>query len=308
MNQAASFPPPRRWGMIFHLAAAGVLAAGAVWGLWRASQAVIGPLFLLYLLPGLAAAAATPLLAYRAAALRNATYTLERDGIRLRWGLRQEDIPIDRVLWVRPLEESRLALPLPWPRWPGAILGVRSLPDGGSLEYLAAGMESLVVIATRDGWYAVSPRDRAGFLHAYQRLAEMGSLYPLPRRSVHPSFLLARVWRSRSARLLLIGGAALNLAMLIWVSLAAAGQESVRLGGAGGDLVPPVRLLLLPVISGSFFFANLFLGLFFYRRGEVDISGEAPGHILAHILWSSALLCAALLLAGVGAILGASLY
>ncbi len=299
MNQPVSFAPPRRGGIAFHLAAAGLLASGGAWGLWQASQAVIGPVFLLYLLPGLAAVAATPLLAYRAAALRNAAYILERDGIRLRWGLRQEDIPIDRVLWVRSLEETRLTLPPPRLRWPGAALGVRRLPDGGSLEYMAAGLDGLALIATLDGLYAVSPRDLPGFLHTYQRLAEMGSLSPLTARSVHPSFLLARVWRSRLARALLIGGAALNLALLVAVSLAAAGQESIRLGFIDGELVPPVRLLLLPVISGFFFTVDLFLGLFFFRRGDMEIPGEAPGGVLAHILWGSAVLCVALLLAGV---------
>jgi hypothetical protein len=59
------------------------------------------------------------LLAYRLYALWTASYSLERDGVHLRWGFRSEDVPIDAVLWVRTDENLGMRLALPFFRWPG---------------------------------------------------------------------------------------------------------------------------------------------------------------------------------------------
>ena len=67
-----------------------VLLALVVLGLWQAAQAEIGPGFLLYLIPIVLGLIFIPLLAYRTYALWRASYLLERDGIYLRWGLREE--------------------------------------------------------------------------------------------------------------------------------------------------------------------------------------------------------------------------
>lgn len=296
------FQPVRRAGTIFQAGFLIVFIFAGVAGFWLAFQASIGPAFLLYLLPVLAAFVIVPVLAYRFYALQQATYTLEREGIRLRWGLRVEEIPIASVLWVNLGAELNAPLPLPRLYWPGGVLGHRHLPGVGDIEFMASSTKDLVVIATPGKYYALSPETPETFVLAYQRCIEMGSLIPLAARSVYPTFLVSRVWQSVPARTLLLSGALLSLALLIWVSLAIPGREQVVFGfrpdGQSGDAVTAVRLLLLPTLNTFFFLSDLFLGLFYFRREE-----SQP---IAYLVWGAGALTPLLFLIAVWFILQAS--
>ncbi len=286
MQDEFTFRPDRRMGLIFHIMGILLFILAGLISLWQASQASIGPMFMVYLLPIFAAIIIVPILAYRIYALQTASYILEREGIRVRWGLRSEDIPMDDVLWVHPAAELSAPLPLPALRWPGAVIGKRHLAGGGEVEYLAGNFRDMLYIATPGGGMVVSPADPDRFLETFQRFTEMGSLSPLPARSVYPTFLLARVWSSRPARFLLLTCLALGLVLLVWVSLSIQGYSQVRLGfepdGSPGNLVPAVRLILLPLLNGFFFLVALFLGMLFFRRED-----SRP---IAYILWLASVL------------------
>ncbi len=302
MSQEYVFHPDKRRGTIFQIGAVVLLGAAGGWGLWQASQAVASPAFLFTLLPALMACIIVPLLIYRIYALHTAHYTLEREGAHLRWGLRTEDIPMDTVLWVRSVDELKIDLALPWLRWPGSILGVRSISGIGEVEYLASRSRRLILIATTQRVFAISPVDEIRFLRSFQRCMEMGSLSPLSPRSVYPTFLLARVWSSRPARFLLLGSLAFSMVLLITVSVGIATHAEVALGfdanGDPRDRVPAVRLMLLPVLSGFFVLADFLLGLFFYRREQ--------SQALSFLLWVSGALTPALFWVSVLFILNAA--
>lgn len=293
MGERYVFHPPLKLGLLFHGIASLILILVGGLGLWRAFQSEVGPVFLLFLLPVLVALVLVPVFIYRGYALQRAVYLMERDGISLRWGLREEDIPMDIIRWVRPAKD--LNFPPPRLRLPGAILGVQLLGDGTQVEYLASQLGSLVIIATSRRYFAISPADPDEFLRIYHRFAEMGSFTPLSARSVYPSFLLARVWASRPARFLLLGGITLSLILLAVVSLAIPSNETISLGfnpdGSPTDQVPAVRLLLLPLLNGFFYLSDLLLGLFFYRR-----IGQ---QVLAYLLWGCGALTALLFLGAV---------
>lgn len=277
------------------------LGMGGAWGLYKATRAEVGPTFLLFLLLTLLAFSLVPVLAYRAYALWKASYTLERDGIRLRWGLREEVIPMDVVRWVRPADEIGFSLPFPRVRWPGAVLGVRRLPDGSQVEFLAAQTRPLVLIAAFGRVFAISPADPDQFLRTYQRLSELGSLTPLPSGSLYPAFLLARVWANKPARNLLLVGLILSLILLVVVSLLVPSRPVISLGfnpdGTPTAPVPSIRMLLLPFLNTFFYLADLLGGLFFYRR--------EGGQDLAFLLWGSGVLTALFFLGALIFILGA---
>ena len=295
MQDEFAFRPDRRMGLIFHIAASLLFALASLLGLWQASQASIGLMFMLYLLPVLAAVIIVPILAYRVYALQTAVYILEREGIRVHWGLRSEDIPMDDVLWVHPADELSAPLPLPVLRWPGSVLGKRHLAGGGKVEFLAGNLRDMLYIATPSGGIVISPAAPDRFLETFQRFTEMGSLSPLPARSVYPAFLLARVWSSRLARVLLLTCVLLGLALLVWVSLSIQGRSEMHLGfqpdGSPGDLVPAVRLMLLPILNSFFFLVALFLGMLFFRRED-----SRP---MAYILWMVSVLTSLLFLLAV---------
>lgn len=296
------FRPVRRAGTIFQAVLLAFFTFAGLAGFWQALQANIGPVFLLWLLPILAAFVLVPLLAYRFYALQQATYTLEREGIRLRWGLRVEEIPIGSVLWVN--QASQLSAPLPLPRlhWPGGVLGQRHLPGGSEVEFMASTSKDLVVIATTGKYFAISPESPETFLMAFQRCIEMGSLSPLPARSVYPTVLLVRVWQSVPARVLLLCGGALSILLLVWVSLAIPGRAEVVFGfrpqGPSGDIVPAVQLLLLPILNTFFFLSDFFLGLFYFRKEE--------SRSIGYLFWSAGVLTPLLFLLAVWFILQAS--
>ncbi len=302
VREVYTFQPARKIGYLFHAAVILAFSALGMLGLWQASQAEIGPVFLATLLPALVAIVLVPLMGYSLFALRGARYILERDGIRLHWGLRGEDIPMDKVLWIRPASQLEAPLPLPWFRWPGKVTGMRHLPGEVILEYFTSQAGNPLLIATPGQVFAISPENPAEFLRVYQRFMELGCLTPIPARSFHPNFLLARFWSDRPARYLLLGGAALNLVLLAWVSLAIPGREQIPLRLAVGniplELAPSVRLLLLPVLNACFFIADLLLGLVFYRQDE--------RRSLAYLLLGSGVVTPVLFLLATSFILAAS--
>jgi hypothetical protein len=321
MSEQIAFAPPRRNGLAFHLLAIALLLALATAGVWQASRASLGMAFFVALLPFLLALALIPLLAYRAYALWGASYTLQRDSVLLHWGLRLEQLPMHKVLWVHRLADLGQSYPLPLLRWPGAVVGMRRLPGEKKIEYLAARSSQLVLIATQEQLYAISPADPDGFLYTYQRFTELGSLMHLPERSVYPSFLVQRVWNSPPARTALLASLGFSLALVAWVGIVASLRSQVTLGfGADNPPVPAVRLFLLPAVNAIFVLADLLLGLFYYRRGE---AGQADGlfeetsrpvtnplapeggKVLAFILWGGGVLTPLLFLAAVFFILRA---
>lgn len=267
MGDPLVYEPDRRLGVIFHICAIGFLIIVSGWGIWNAARSSLGPVFLLYLTPSLASFLLVPLLAYRWYCLVGAYYQLDRDGMRLRWGLRIEDIPMDAVTWISLSSALKRRLPLPWLRLPGAVLGVRHAADGERVEFLSSRTSEMVVIATHTQLFCISPAEPQVFMQAFQRLMELGSLSPISAQSLHPAFLLTRIWQIRSARFAILAGILLNLALLIWVSLVIPNRSTILLGFAtSGEPVPSVRLFLIPLISGFFFLLDLLLGLFFFRR------------------------------------------
>lgn len=316
METKVIFYPPRRNGLIFHSTIILLLGGASLWGLHQATRTQVGPMFLLYLLPSLLALTLLPLAIYRAYALQRGNYMVERDGIRLRWGLRAEDIPMNEVLWVRSESEAGMKLPLPWSRIPGAWLGTNKLPSGAQIEYLAADRRHLLLIATKGRIYAISPAQPEEFQRAVQRLIELGSLNPIPYRSVYPAYLLRQIWAMLPARGLLITALLLSVILLIIVSLSVPNRETISMGfrpdGSPRDRVPSVQLVLLPLVNAFFFLGNALLGMFFFRRVIVNTQSnqesEFPtsllrevktSQVLAYTLWVTAALTPLFLLIAV---------
>lgn len=300
MNSTTIFRPPRRQGLLLHIGATLVLGAASGLLLLYGLDQQAGTYFVLPLMLSLALFAALPLVIYRAYALVQASYRLERDGLRLRWGLRAEDIPLPQIEWVR--RASDLAARLPYPRlyWLGALLGTVRTADLGPLEYLASSPQTLVLIATAHRIYGISPEDPDAFIRAFQRTMEMGSLTPISSVSVLPAAYLARIWSDRLARGTLIAGLVLTLLLFVSVSLLIPSRTSISLGfypdGRPLPGVPAEQLFLLPILGAFIYLVDLASGLFLYRR---DSSRPA-----AYLLWASQILTAFLFLAAVVVIIG----
>jgi len=305
VDEAFEFRPEQAWGLAVNGVFILLLAGAGGLGVWQAANAGVGPVFLIYLAPMILALIIVPLLLYGAYALLTASYKLERDGIRLHWGLRQEEIPMTEVIWVHPDTDLTKPLPAPWLRWPGAVLGTRQIPETRwaedeegkptEVEYLASHSNGLILIGTERRVYAISPARPEDFLIAFQRCTELGSLTPLAPRSAHATLLLNRVWSARPARWLVLTSTLLSVALLAWVSAAIPSRDSIPLGfypdGRPGDPAPAVRLLLLPVVNAFFVVGDLLAGLFFFRRPN--------NQHLAYLLWGGGILTPVLFLIAV---------
>src|SRR5512140_1749003 len=131
------FPPARQRGLAIQGVLAILFGVVSLSALWLTFQTSVGLTFTLYLLLFIITAVPVPLLGYRAYALARANYLLDRNTLRLVWGLRVEDIPVNDVEWVGSVSGLAAPLKLPWTRLPGSIMGVTRQPDLGKVEFLA---------------------------------------------------------------------------------------------------------------------------------------------------------------------------
>lgn len=269
------FPPARRRGLVVHSALAIALSLVSFFALWLTFQTQMGLLFTLYLLLFISTAIPVPILGYRAYALTRANYLLDRNSLRLIWGLRIEDIPVTDVEWVRPVKSLLAPISLPWFRLPGGILGVTRQPKIGKVEFLASDANSLVLVATARQIFAISPENPAAFSAAFQKTIEMGSLQSAHGLSQYPSLVVIRAWESPLVRYLWMAGAFLNIGLLVWVTVLIPSLDRVLLGfGANGaplEPVPGTQLILLPLLSVFLFVVGFIFGLFFFRKPELRV-------------------------------------
>jgi len=273
------FHPPRRTGIFLQGGLILLLGAAGGYFFFIAVQDPTGIGFLFNMLIALVIFAPLPLLAYRLYALLTASYTLRRDGLQIRWGLRREDIPLRQIEWIRPGEELGFRLPLPWLRWPGALVGNRKVPELGEVEFLAADLAHMILVATPEKIYAISPLETKTFTAQFRNINELGSLTPLEAQSVYPTVLFGNVWEDRLARWLIPGSFGIGLALLGVVGLSVPGLDTIAWIGTA-EPAPAERLLLLPILEGIFWLLNFLLGIFLYRRG-----GDL--RIGAYLLWGS---------------------
>jgi hypothetical protein len=288
------FPPARQTGLIVHFIIIAVLAVISLGAAWQVFQYEVGPVFTIYFLLALATFFPIPFLGYRAYALLRANYTLDRETIRIIWGLRLEKIPVSDVEWVRSAHDLLFPLPLPFIRLPGSVLGARRHPDLGVVEFLASDANNLLLIATARQVFAISPADPAGFVNTFQRTIELGALLPGEGSSQYPSSVVALAWKYLLVRYLWSAGLFLNIGLFIWVTILIPTLQQVPLGftpALSPLVVPGARLILLPLLSGLLYLLSLLSGLYFFRREGY--------RILAFILWMSGTLSAFLFLLSV---------
>ena len=276
------FPPAKRLGLLFHGFLVAALAGLSAWGFWRLSATPVGPAFVLYLLIGLIAFAPIPLLGYRAYALYRALYTIDRDSLELRWGLRDEIIPLADIEWVRPVDDLTNPLGVPPFPLPGAVLGLKRHADLGVVEFIASRVRGLLLVGTPKRVYAISPARPAEFLDTFARAVELGSLGEAHSKSLYPSFVFAHAWSSGLVRFLWLAALFLNLGLATWISLLIPSSPVFALGlrpDRSPDAVPSVQLIILPLVSALLSLAGWIAGLFFYRWTKRQT--------IALVLWGS---------------------
>ncbi|MCJ7623450.1 MAG: PH domain-containing protein [Anaerolineaceae bacterium] len=292
MELPAHFIPPRRNGVIFHSITLFILSLCGGLSLWYALQQEARSDIITFILVSLLLLVPVPIILYRGYGLLQARYTLERDGLRLRWGLRAEDIPLPDIEWIRPADDMGYRLQMPLIRWPGAISGIRNVEGLGPVEFLASDAQSMLLVATPEKVYAISPADINAFQRTFQRTIEMGSLSPLTSYSSRPVAFLQQIWLDRAARSLVLIGFLLTIILLAADGLLIANRTTLSLGyNIEGEPLPPgpaEYVLLLPILAAFIYVGDLFMGMYFY--GRINLRP------VAYVLWGGAVITPILLL------------
>jgi len=293
MNAIRRFTPNKRRGTILHSVLLAFLAGVIGFLFWLAFQQAARGLLFLYLIIGVVLMVPFGVLGYRLYALLNASYTIDRDRLSIRWGLRVEEIPLPEIEWVRPLDELGEPLSAPLLSMPGAFLGSVRSANLGEVEFMASEMAAAVVVTSNRIIVVVSPEKPAELVRAFQDAAEMGSLITPEPRSSHPGAYVFNVFKDRPALMLLIGLTVSAAALTVLDALLVLGRETISLGFASnGSLLEPVPasyLLLLPVLGLIIYVIDLAAGLFFFPRSNKQLA--------AYAIWAAGILTTLLLIA-----------
>lgn len=270
------FRPIRNRGIAVHLGALLLnLAAVGFLVILAFSQSIRG-FFILYLVASILVFIPVPFVAYRLFALLRASYTVFREGISIQWGVRSEEIPMQDIEWVRMADDLAFELPLPKFIVQGAVLGLREHRDLGLIEYIASSTHPMVLVATPERIYAISPADPDGFMDALYRNMELGSIEQIQPKSSRVELLVGSLFGDKLARNLILLGSILSIGLLIAVSFIIPTRETIPLGfnpiGQTAETSPSERLLLLPVLSLLMLFIDLGLGSYLYRKAGYRIA------------------------------------
>ena len=288
MEESRVYYPPKRTGTIVHLLLILFFSGGGAWSIWGASNVQVAPQLLPYLALILLFLITVPFLIYRLYALHRSKYSLERGGIQLQWGWRSENIPMDKVKWVHKAEDLEIPPQPPLIRWPGSVIGFRRFLRGPVVEFMAAREKGLVIIATEEGYFAISPLQVEDFILSYNSLTELGSISLLTTQSSHPTLILTEISGKKPLLWIFLAGAILNITLLIWTLLIIPSREMISLGFTPGGIphepLESIRLILFPIINTTAYLSNLVLGLFLFRNEET--------RVLAYILWGGSLFIA----------------
>lgn len=287
MTNANSFLPPKQHGLLVHGVALFLLVVAAGISFFQLTLLDIGSVFLIWLLVAFVAVALIPFTAYRLFALQRADYQISRDSLRIRWGLRVEDIPLSDIEWIRSADDLTHPLKPPPFALPGAWLGTSRHPDLNLVEFIASDSKKLLLIATAKRVFVISPQEPSAFAQTFARTAEMGSLTSAPAKSVYPSFVVAQAWRNGLARYFWLTTLFLNIGLFIWVSLIIPSTAKVALvaqTASGFESVPSSQIIIFPLASLLLSILGWIGGLYFYRY-EI-------GRVLAFVVWGSSALTA----------------
>ncbi len=286
------FSPPRSIGLLLTIFISLVLAGGGGFLFYRAVDTQIGLEFILQMLAALMLLLCLPFTGYTLYALLTSAYQLQREGLRIRWGLRREDIPINQLEWVQAVDTLDARLPLPMLHLPGVIVGKRQVEGLGKVEYLATDRRRLVLVATADKAFVISPMDVDLFIETFHQINELGSLSAFEAQSIHPALFLTQLWQDKLARRLWLASLVMVVLLVLLVTASVPFRPQINWqfnpNIPVAETAPGVRLFLLPILNGLVWVVDLILGFSFYRREDQD-------HLPAYLIWGASCLTGSLL-------------
>ncbi len=272
MQEGAIFLPERKSGLMFHLGILLCLAGVAGWGIWQTvrptsvSIASIAPMVILFSL------CLMLLFAYRLYVLLTASYHIENEEVRLRWGWRQIAIPMEHILGVQLHRSLGMRPRVPRMRWPGNVVGVRKVEALGEIEFLATNIRNLVFIVTERKAYAISPEDVEAFLRTFQHFAEMGAPASLEAHTRSAPNGFTQLWEDKIARALACAMFLASALYFAWVEWALVRPQNADMGMQtsvpSGQAAYIMQWRLLAWFNALILVVNFLLGVVAWQKME----------------------------------------
>lgn len=290
-----NFKPPRAIGLVIGSMLLAISLGGIGYSLYQIASRPVSPTLGIWTSLAVICFPAALFLIYRLYGLLTCEYIFNRDGFYLRWGISTDQIPIAAIISIS-LQTEYPSIKRPkigfW--WPGCMVGEIHSERFGLAEFFATSRpDKNVVIHLPQRLLVISPPDVSDFIQSFNEVVQMGSLEDIPERSQRPDFFSARLWVDRNARGLILLGLLLILILLAYLAYRVFDLPPlVPFGydhrGLPDLFVPPARLLLLPLVGGAFWLADLLVGAWLYRRDQnrpIAYMVWALGVLLGGLLW-----------------------
>lgn len=273
------FSPPKGKSLAINGLVMALLIAAILFLLISGSMGGRGWLSIVFIVVGLLLLVPLSLAIYRIITIATTVYSLSRDALEVKWGLRRELIPLREIAWVHPVSDFDTPLPLGFTLVRGSYYGETNIKGLGNTLFVATASEQMALIKLSEAYLVISPVDKLAFTEAYKQLSQMGSLQQTQPESENLRMLWRRVMDDRLAKRLLIGAAISFLLLLLSTAIIVGMLQQVV--WVSMETVPSSRLFLLALIGLFFSILNTLTGLFLYLQ-------ERAGKIVVYLIlgWS----------------------
>ncbi|NLG41479.1 MAG: hypothetical protein GX544_07220 [Chloroflexi bacterium] len=261
---STDFSPPKGRSLVINGLITVLLVAAILFFLIYGSMSGQGWLSIVFISIGLLLLVPLALAVYRIITIATTVYSLSREALEVKWGLRRELIPMREITWVHPVSDFETPLPLGFTLFKGSYYREKDINGLGKTLFVATAPDQMVLIKLSEAYLVVSPQDELAFTESYKQLSQLGSLKKIDPESENLTMLWRRVMDDQQAKRLLLGGTVSFLVLLLSTAIIVGLLQQVV--WVSMETVPSSRLFLLALIGLFFSFLNTLIGLFLYLQ------------------------------------------
>lgn len=277
-KQTLSFSPSKAGGILFLDIASTILIYTEILLIGLFSQKDYGIGYFLLLMGMVLTAAAAVFLLYRLFCLIFSGYRFARNGLTIRWGLRNEVIPLNAIEWIR--QPSEMPEEIPWSvlPMPGAYLGSVESPYYGQIEFLASDIRKMLFMGTAERIYALSPNDPKAFIEGFERILQLGVLNEIDWETVRPGNWILDLWHNKIGRISTIISLNLLALLFLWIGFRFRFRDEILLqfsaAGKAAEKLPVKNIMIIPMLATISWFISAILGGRLYQRDNMKHTAE----------------------------------
>ena len=258
------FSPPKSKSLAINSLVTALLVAAILFLLISGSMGGQGWLSIIFIGAGLVLLIPLALAVYRIITIATTVYSLSRDALEVKWGLRRELIPLREIAWLHPVSDFETPLPLKFALVRGSYYGETNIKGLGKTLFVATTPEQMVLVKLSEAYLVISPEDKLAFTEAFKQLSQLGSLQSIQPESENLDMLWRRVMDDHAAKRLLLGAAGSFFVLLLSTAIIVGVLQQVV--WVSMETVPSSRLFLLAFIGLFFSILNTLTGLFLYLQ------------------------------------------